>query len=84
MNPFKTTAKVTLTPNERLIQESKNVFNLFDESLTKLSKVNFEIQTERVFQKERIENLILTEKELATQEANNTKLINKITSFLND
>lgn len=76
--------KVTLTANERLVKESSNVYDIFNDAVSRLASVNSRIQAERDAQKEDLEVLILLEKELATQQEANTKLMTKIDSFLND
>lgn len=84
INILPTKNKVVLTANERLVKESSNVYDIFNDAVSRLASVNSKIQAERDAQKEDLEALILLEKELATQQEANTKLMNKIDSFLND
>ena len=65
-------------------EESKNIFNVFTETVNKLSTINSKIENASENRKVKANELISEAEQLDAQKVKNEKLIEKINSFLND
>ena len=65
-------------------EESKNFFNVFTETVNKLSTVNSKIENASESRKLKANELMSEAEQLDAQKVKNEKFIEKINSFLND
>lgn len=65
-------------------EESKNIFNVFTETVNKLSTVNSKIENASESRKLKANELMSEAEQLDAQKVKNEKFIEKINSFLND
>lgn len=65
-------------------EESKNIFNVFTETVNKLSTINSKIENASENRKVKANELISEAEQLDAQKVKNEKFIEKINSFLND
>ena len=65
-------------------EESKNIFNVFTETVNKLSTINSKIENASKNRKVKANELISEAEQLDAQKVKNEKFIEKINSFLND
>ena len=65
-------------------EESKNIFNVFTETVNKLSTINSKIENASENRKVKANELISESEQLDAQKVKNEKFIEKINSFLND
>ena len=65
-------------------EESKNIFNVFTETVNRLSTVNSKIENASENRKVKANELISEAEQLDAQKVKNEKFIEKINSFLND
>ena len=65
-------------------EESKNIFNVFTETVNILSTVNSKIENASENRKVKANELISEAEQLDAQKVKNEKFIEKINSFLND
>ena len=65
-------------------EESKNIFNVFTETVNKLSTINSKIENASENRKVKANELISEAEQLGAQKVKNEKCIEKINSFLND
>ena len=65
-------------------EESKNIFNVFTETVNKLSTINSKIENASENRKVKANELISEAEQLGAQKVKNEKFIEKINSFLND
>ena len=65
-------------------EESKNIFNVFTETVNKLSTINSKIENASENRKVKANELISEAEQLDAQKVKNKKFIEKINSFLND
>ncbi len=62
--------------------KSSNIFNIFNETVTKLTEVNKEIETEVKTRKDQIDTLANEVSQLDGMASSNANMIGKITHFL--
>lgn len=65
-------------------EESKNIFNVFTETVNKLSTINSKIENASESRKLKANELMSEAEQLDAQKVKNEKFIEKINSFLND
>lgn len=65
-------------------EESKNIFNVFTETVNKLSTINSKIENASENRKVKANELISEAEQLDAQKVKNEKFIEKINSFLNN
>ena len=65
-------------------EESENIFNVFTETVNRLSTVNSKIENASENRKVKANELISEAEQLDAQKVKNEKFIEKINSFLND
>lgn len=65
-------------------EESKNIFNVFTETVNKLSTINSKIENASENRKVKANELISEAEQLDAKKVKNEKFIEKINSFLND
>ena len=65
-------------------EESKNIFNVFTETVNKLSTINSKIENASENRKVKANELMSEAEQLDAQKVKNEKFIEKINSFLND
>lgn len=65
-------------------EESKNIFNVFTETVNRLSTINSKIENASENRKVKANELISEAEQLDAQKVKNEKFIEKINSFLND
>ena len=65
-------------------EESKNILNVFTETVNRLSTVNSKIENASENRKVKANELISEAEQLDAQKVKNEKFIEKINSFLND
>ena len=65
-------------------EESKNIFNVFTETVNKLSTINSKSENDSENIKVKANELISEAEQLDAQKVKNEKFIEKINSFLND
>ena len=65
-------------------EESKNIFNVFTETVNKLSTINSKIENASENRKVKASELMSEAEQLDAQKVKNEKFIEKINSFLND
>ena len=65
-------------------EESKNIFNVFTETVNKLSTINSKIENASENRKVKASELMSEAEQLDAQKVKNERFIEKINSFLND
>lgn len=65
-------------------EKSKNIFNVFTETVNRLSTINSKIENASENRKVKANELISEAEQLDAQKVKNEKFIEKINSFLND
>ena len=73
-----------LVDNNSLTEESKNIFNVFTETVNKLSTINSKIENASENRKVKANELISEAEQLDAQKVKTKNLSKKINSFLND